>query len=651
MSSLVIVAVALVSLVVIVFGTIGLFRAFYRKVPQGTALIINDMSSTPKVRFTGAFVIPVLYLAEEMKISLISMEVKRRGTEGLICKDNLRADVEVVFYLRVNERAEDVLLVAKTVGVDRASDKDAVTQLFQAKFSEALKTVGKKFDFLDLFEKRHEFREEIIKVIGKDLNGYVLEDVAIDYLEQTKKSELDRNNIMDAEGIRKITELTASQNVKTNELEQDEKLAITKKNTTTTEQMLAMERQRVEAEAVQAREVESLRAREAAEARRVIEEQRLVAERARIETEEQIQIREQERSRQVEVAEQNRLRVVAIEQERVNRAAELERVTTDKEVQLQAVDRDKVVEKGKMEVAGVVRDRVAIEQTVAVAEEKINDTRVLSEADRLKQVAVLKAEAEAEEVRIRAVKEAEGASQSANFRAQEITVIAEAELSAASKTAEAKKVLAEGVLAEQAAPGLAEVRVQEAKAAIIEKTGVAEARAQEAKAEASYKEGSAAARVTAERLAAEAEGRAKMGAAEADATRAMGEAEAFAVGSKMKAEAEGLTEKFSAMSSMSPEARQHEELRLQLETALEAALADIEANKVISRDRAEVLSEALKSADIKLIGGDGGVFDKLTQGMGVGAAVDGATQSAAVQQLLGLLGGVLASKLAPSDKQ
>lgn len=651
MSSLVIVAVALVSLVVIVFGTIGLFRAFYRKVPQGTALIINDMSSTPKVRFTGAFVIPVLYLAEEMKISLISMEVKRRGTEGLICKDNLRADVEVVFYLRVNERAEDVLLVAKTVGVDRASDKDAVTQLFQAKFSEALKTVGKKFDFLDLFEKRHEFREEIIKVIGKDLNGYVLEDVAIDYLEQTKKSELDRNNIMDAEGIRKITELTASQNVKTNELEQDEKLAITKKNTTTTEQMLAMERQRVEAEAVQAREVESLRAREAAEARRVIEEQRLVAERARIETEEQIQIREQERSRQVEVAEQNRLRVVAIEQERVNRAAELERVTTDKEVQLQAVDRDKVVEKGKMEVAGVVRDRVAIEQTVAVAEEKINDTRVLSEADRLKQVAVLKAEAEAEEVRIRAVKEAEGASQSANFRAQEITVIAEAELSAASKTAEAKKVLAEGVLAEQAAPGLAEVRVQEAKAAIIEKTGVAEARAQEAKAEASYKEGSAAARVTAERLAAEAEGRAKMGAAEADATRAMGEAEAFAVGSKMKAEAEGLTEKFSAMSSMSPEARQHEELRLQLETALEAALADIEANKVISRERAEVLSEALKSADIKLIGGDGGVFDKLTQGMGVGAAVDGATQSAAVQQLLGLLGGVLASKLAPSDKQ
>ena len=650
MSNLIIAVVVLVSLVVLFFGTVGLFRAFYRKVPQGTALIINDMSSAPKVRFTGAFVIPVLYLAEEMKISLISMEVPRRGKDGLICKDNMRADVEVVFYLRVNERAEDVLLVAKTVGVDRASDKNAVSQLFQAKFSEALKTVGKKFDFLDLFEKRHEFREEIIKVIGKDLNGYVLEDVAIDYLEQTKKADLDRNNIMDAEGIRKITELTAAQNVKTNELEQDEKLAITKKNTTTTEQMLAMDRQREEATAVQAREVASLQAREQAETRRVAEEQRLISERARIETDEQIEIREQERSRQVEVAEQNRLRVVAIEQERATRASELEKVTTDKEVQLQAVDRDKVVEKGKMEVAGVVRDRVAIEQTVAVAEEKIKETRVVSEADRAKQVAVLEAEASAEEIRIRAVKEAEGASQSATFRAQEITVMAEAELSAASKTAEAKKVLAEGVQAEHAATGIAEARVQEAQAVAIEKTGIAEARVQEAKAEATYKEGNAAARVTAERLTAEAEGRAKMGDAEAGATRAMGEAEAFAVGSKMKAEAEGLTEKFAAMGSMSPEARSHEELRLQLETALEAALADIEANKVISREKAEVLSEALKSADIKLIGGDGGVFDKLTQGMGVGAAVDGATQSAAVQQLVGLLGGVLANKFAPADK-
>ncbi|NLB14833.1 MAG: hypothetical protein GX826_12600, partial [Gammaproteobacteria bacterium] len=213
-----------------IIGLFALFKAFYIKVPQGTALIVNDMSSVPKVHFTGALVCPVIYKKEFMKISLITLEVDRRGKDGLICKDNMRADITVAFYLRVNETQQDVLKVAKAIGVDRASEKGAVNELFNAKFSEALKTVGKKIDFVNLFENRQEFRDRIVEVIGNDLNGYILEDVAIDYLEQTPKSSLDPHNILDAEGIRKITELTAAQNVITNELERNEQLAITKKH-------------------------------------------------------------------------------------------------------------------------------------------------------------------------------------------------------------------------------------------------------------------------------------------------------------------------------------------------------------------------------------------------------------------------------------
>jgi uncharacterized membrane protein YqiK len=175
----------------LIFGFFVLFKAFYIKVPQGTALIVNDMSSTPKVHFTGALVYPVIYLKEFMRISLITLEVDRRGKDGLICKDNMRADITVAFYLRVNETQEDVLKVAKAIGVDRASDRAAVNELFNAKFSEALKTVGKQIEFVKLFENRQEFRDRIVEVIGNDLNGYVLEDVAIDYLEQTPKSALD----------------------------------------------------------------------------------------------------------------------------------------------------------------------------------------------------------------------------------------------------------------------------------------------------------------------------------------------------------------------------------------------------------------------------------------------------------------------------
>lgn len=619
----------------LLLGVAGLFKAFYRKVDQGVALIVNDMSATPKVHFTGALIIPVLYRAELMRISLITLQIDRRGKEGLICRDNMRADIAVAFYLRVNETQADVLRVAKAIGADRASDKHAVDELFNAKFSEALKTVGKKFDFTELFEKRQEFRDEIIAVIGNDLNGYVLEDVAIDYLEQTPKSLLDQFNILDAQGIRKITELTAAQNVVTNELEQNEKLAITKKNVEAREALLALERQQAEAEARQKREIETIRAREEAETAKVQEEQRQLSENARIEAQQVIDIREQNRMREVEVAEQNRQRAVAIEAERVERARQLEQVTTDREVQLQGVERDKVVEQGKMDVANITRERISIDKTVAQEEERIKEVREVSEADRQKQVLILEAEAKAQESLVREVKEAQARETASKHRAVELTTLAQAEHEAAGKQAEAKRLLADAFRAEQAAPGLAEAQVREASALAIEKVGIAEARVIEAKAEANLKQGSNEARVLAETLQAQAQGEEKMGLARATATESLGNAEAGVVQKKLLAEAEGLVRKFEAIASLSDQARGHEEFRMMLDNSLKQALASIEAGKEVSRENAGVIASALRNADIDLIGGDGGMFENLIKAVSLGKSIEGfAGKSPIVQDLM-----------------
>ena len=109
-------ALVVVGVIVLVIVSIMLLiKAFYKKIDQGQALIVNDMSKTPKVYFTGAMVLPVIHRDETMKISVITLELNRQGKEGLICKDNLRADISVAFYLRVNETAQDVLRVAKSV--------------------------------------------------------------------------------------------------------------------------------------------------------------------------------------------------------------------------------------------------------------------------------------------------------------------------------------------------------------------------------------------------------------------------------------------------------------------------------------------------------------------------------------------------------
>jgi uncharacterized membrane protein YqiK len=598
--------VGIATVFILIMGFVSILKAWYIKVPQGTALIINGLGGSLTVSFTGALVYPVINKKEYMRISLLTLEVDRRGKDGLICRDNMRADITVAFYLRVNETTQDVLKVAKSLGADRASDKQAVNDLFNAKFSEALKTVGKQIEFIKLFENRQEFREKIIEVIGDDLNGYILEDVAIDYLEQTPKSSLDPSNILDAEGIKKITELTATQNIRTNVLERDEQLAIKKKDVETTEAMLALERQEADAQAKQEREIATLRAREEAETKKVQEEERQKSEAATIAVDQDLSVKTENQKREIEVAEQNRLRAVVIEQEKVTRARDLEVVSREREVELQRIDAEKAVEVEKKEIANIIRERVVVDKSVAIEEERIKEVREVSEADRQKQVQVLAAEAQADEEKVKYVKAAEAQELAAKHKAVEITTIAQAELEAAAKEADSKKKLAEGVQAERAAPGLADAKVQEAKADALEKEGCAEARVIDAK-----------------------------GAAEATAKKGIGLAGADVTREQFKAEAEGLMDKFQAMGTMSDDAREHEEFRMSLETALKEALASIEAGKEIARENAEVLATALKESNIDIVGGDDHFFNNFSQALSMGKAIDGlASKSTLVSGLV-----------------
>ena len=682
------------SLFLLIVGFFVLFKAFYIKVPQGTALIVNDMTSKPKVHFTGALVYPIIYKKEFMKISLITFDVERRGKDGLICQDNLRADICVAFYLRVNETTEDVLKVAKSIGVDRASDQKAVSTLFSAKFSEALKTVGKQFELAKLFEDRLNFRERIIDVIGKDLNGYALEDVAIDYLEQTPIKSLDPDNIFDAEGINKITAITAVHKDETNKRERDLELALKKKDTETIEAKLELERQQADAEARQKREIETIRAREAAETLKVQEEERLKAEQARIQTQQEIEVREENRLREVEVAQNNRLRAIAIEEERVTRARSLEIVAREREVELQRIEKDKVLEEEKKQIANVIRERIAVEKTVAVEEEHIKEVREVSKADREKQTTIIEAEARAEQELVKQVKQAEADEQSSKHRAIEISTMAQAELEAAAKQAEAKKQLAQGIEAEEAAVGLAEAKVRkaaaeaeekeglvkanitaetllaeakgnqeiglaeakviEAKAIAIEKEGLvkanitaetllaeargnqekgfAEAKVIEAKANAIEKQGLTEAKVLEEKLSAQARGDERIAFAKATSTKEQGLAEALVIREKLTAEANGLVEKFQAMGNMNEQSQNHEEFRLALEKGFEQAMAAIAANKEIAREQADVLAAAFSKANIEIVGGNDNFFNSFSKAISVGKAIEGTVNQSPVLQ-------------------
>ncbi len=612
------------AITVFILGLFAMFAKFYRKIEQGHALIVNTMRAEPMVTFTGCMVYPIIHKAELMDISVKTIEIDRSGNEGLICRDNIRADIKVKFFVRVNKTAEDVLKVAQGIGCTRASNHEILEDLFSAKFSEALKTVGKSMDFVDLYQARDNFRDEIIRQIGDDLSGYVLEDAAIDYLEQTPLSKLDGSNILDAQGIKKITELTAVENVRTNELRRNEEMQIKKKNVETQEAMLELERQAADAQARQHREVASVRAREEAETAKIQAEEKAKSELARLQGEQVVAVQNENTQREKEVAENNRKRAVAIEEEKVTRARDLEVVDREKEVALQKIDKERALEVQKKAIADVIRERIVVERTVAEQEEAIKELRMVAEAERTKKSTIILAEGQAEEKLVTEVKSAEAQERRARHKSAEEITLAEARLKVAEKAAESKKREAEGMEAIGAAPGLAAAKVMMVTADATQKQGLAEAHVIEARAQAEATGLKA-------KLEAEAQGNAKLGLAEvhvrtagADATIKVGEAEAQTVQARFSAEAKGLREKFEAMKAMSPETRDHEEFRMRLEKLHVENLKGIDAQMAIAKEQAEVLGKAMANAKIEMVGGDGAYFDRFVNALAVGKGIDGA---------------------------
>lgn len=587
-----VILVSVGAIVIIVGGLLALFSRFFHKVEQGKVIVRNGIGG-PMISFGGAFVVPIIHKVEVMDVSVKRVEIAREGKDGLICKDNLRADIRVAFFVRVNQTREDVLKVAQLLGCQKASDPRTLMEFFDAKFSEALKTVGKKFDFVQLYTERETFKNEILQIIGTDLNGYVLDDAAIDYLEQTDINMLNSNNILDAEGIKKITELTSEQLILANQIERDKEKTIKKQNVSAREAILELEKQNAEAEAKQKREIAIITAREEAEAEKVRQEERYKAEMARVKTEEEIEVAEQNKERQVIIALKSKESTDAVETERVEKKKLLERTEKEKLVELANIAKQKEVETEKKNIQSIIRERVAVEKDTVVEEEKIKDTRVIAEANRVKSVAIKKAEEEAETNLIVEVKTAEASKQASERIAEKTIIDADAKYKASQKEAEAIKVLVDANVLKESTVGIAEAKVTEAKA-------VAEAKAIEAKA------------------LAQAKGETAM----VDVKEKEGTVEADILKKKYMAEAEGIKEKATSMKALDEVGKEHEEFKLNLEKEKEIELASINIQKEIAESQASVIREALKTAKIDIVGGETMFFDQIIGSIAKGKSYD-----------------------------
>lgn len=409
-------------------------KNFYIKPSANEAYVLTGMGGRKVLIDQGGLFIPIVQQMVPVSLETMKLDVERIGQDALITKDNLRVDVKGEFYIKVLPDQGDVINAARSLG-EKSVNSESVSDLVFEKLVSALRSVAATKDLVDIHGQRDEFASAVQELVTSDLeqNGLTLESVTISRFDQTNQDMLSDNNIFDAQGKRKITEITQSALVERNRIEQEALREITTKNVYTRKETLELERQQAEAEASQQAEISKARAERSREAETYTIEQQRQVEEARIGQEEAVKRRSLERDREI-IARQKDLETADVERKKAVDIAELQREVEIAEAEKIRAEAEKNFLKAQAEREAAEQEVVTV-QNVAQAERDARTKLIAAqqkiEEDRIRQEMDATVEAFAE------VKKAEAANESAKLAA-------EAALTKAQAEAEAKELLAKG---------------------------------------------------------------------------------------------------------------------------------------------------------------------------------------------------------------
>lgn len=416
----------------LVGGVLWLIRHWLLRPSANLAYVITGLGGR-RVAIDGSRVyIPFLHEKVPVSLETMKLEVERKGPDALITRDNLRVDVKAEFYIKVQPDVESVLNAARSLG-DKSVNAQSVSTLVFEKLVSALRSVAATKDLVEIHAQRDAFASAVQQLVRSDLeqNGLTLESVTISRLDQTSQELLSDNNIFDAQGKRKITEITQSALVERNRLEQEARREITLKNVQTQKEILELERQRAEAEAAQQAEIAKAQAEKKREADTYrIEQERQIQE-AQIQQDQAVRVAAVERDRLL-LLKQQELQKTDIERAKAVDLAEREKQIAVAEAERQRAEAEKAALEAQAERERANQQIITVQQLAAAereAQSKLIAAKQQIEQERIKRQTEVEVQAFAE------VKQAEAHKQAAELEAEAIRTRAQAEAQAREQVA------------------------------------------------------------------------------------------------------------------------------------------------------------------------------------------------------------------------
>ena len=384
-----------VVVLLIAFGV--MLARLYRRASKEIGFVRTGIGGEKVVMNGGALVLPIFHETMPVNMNTVRLAVERKNQDALITLDRLRIDVKAEFYVRVRPDAQAIAMAAQTLGA-RTMHPEALKELVEGKFVDALRSVAAGMTMNQLHEQRADFVQKVQQVSSSDLamNGLELESVSLTGLDQTSIEHFNANNAFDAEGLTKLTEQIELRKKARNDIEQETRVQIETKNLEAARQTFQIQRENEFARLEQEREVEMRRAEQAAEVAREQALRGREADEARILAKQQVDAKQIEADRTIQEA-------------RIAQAQAVELARQEQQIAVQNKSREESQAKAQADEARA---------KAVAAEEQVTTSRDPEVAERQKRIELIEAAKEAERQAIGVRVQAEAEKEAASNRAE-----------------------------------------------------------------------------------------------------------------------------------------------------------------------------------------------------------------------------------------
>ena len=368
--------ILLILLVIIGLVVIWFLQRYYAKATLDTALVRTGFGGCYVVTDGGCLSLPILHQVQKVSMGALTFGISRRGRDAVLTRDQMRADVQFEFELRVAPTKEGISTAAQALGARISRGGEPVKDAFAGSLIDAIQRAAAARTLEEIHLDRSGFSKDVADAIEAQAFklGLTLVSVSLIAVDQSDLSQWNENNAFNAQGMRRLAELVCDQRKERVRIETETEVAVRESQLAKHRRQLELQREEREAEIVQQEHLTKLEADAKAREDQARDEAKLASETTRIENEQ-------------------RMRATQVESDEALRKAEMTAIRTLEE---EKIVNEIQISKKRAEESKTKAEEEEARAKVILAAENVQAQRDRAVAKREHEIALLKQEKELE---------------------------------------------------------------------------------------------------------------------------------------------------------------------------------------------------------------------------------------------------------------